>query len=93
MLISRTSRYQRNLISLVDDRNGTSRQYIVHRQPVAMVLQVNDYLWRQDDRVDSLAASFYGSESSWWMIAEANPAVLDWSTVPAGTRIRVPRVA
>jgi phage tail protein X len=93
MLISRTSRYQRNITAVVDDRNGAPQRYIVHRQPVAMTLQVNDYLWRQGDRVDSLAASFYGSESSWWMIAEANPSVLDWVSVPAGTRIRVPRVA
>lgn len=93
MLISLTSRYQRNTTALVDDRDGNSQLYIVHRPPVGMVVQVNDYLWRQSDRVDKLAADYYGSESSWWMFAEANPHVLDWSAVPAGTRVRVPRVA
>jgi hypothetical protein len=93
MLISRTSRYQRNFTALVADHAGNPQEYIVHRQPVAMTLQVNDYLWTQDDRVDSVAADFYGSETSWWMIAEANPQVLDWTEVAVGTRIRVPRVA
>lgn len=93
MLISGTSRYQRNLTALVAGRDGTTQQYIVHRSPVAMVLQVNDYLWRQSDRVDALAAGYYGSETSWWMIAEANPNILDWANVPPGTRIRIPRVA
>jgi phage tail protein X len=93
MLISRTSRYQRNSTALVNDRNGNPQLYIVHRQPVAMALQVSDYLWRQADRVDSIAGDYYGSESSWWMFAEANPHVLDWSEVTAGTRVRVPRVA
>lgn len=93
MLIDRTSRYQRNLLDLVADRNGNPQQYIVHRTPVAMTLQINDYLWRQYDRVDSVAAGYYGSESSWWMIAEANPQVLDWTSVVPGTRVRIPRVA
>ncbi|MBD0734068.1 tail protein X [Streptomyces sp. CBMA29] len=93
MLISRTSRYQRNVTALVQDRNGATQQYIVHRVPTAMTLQVNDYLWQQGDRVDSLAADYYGSESSWWMIAEANPHVLDWADVAPGTHIRIPRVA
>lgn len=93
MLISRTSRYQRNLTGLVNDRNGNPQQYIVHRAPVAMTLQVQDYRWREYDRIDTVAANFYGSETSWWMFAEANPQILDWSAVPAGTRIRIPRVA
>lgn len=93
MLISRTSRYQRNLTALTNDRGGHAQQYIVHRQPQAMVVQVQDYLWQEGDRVDTLAASYYGSETAWWMIAEANPQVLNWSSVPVGTPVRVPRVA
>lgn len=93
MLISRTSRYQRNLTALVNDRAGNPQQFIVRRAPVTLTIQVNDYLWRQSDRADSIAAGYYGSESSWWMYAEANPQILDWSDVPPGSQVRVPRVA
>lgn len=93
MLISRTSRYQRNQTALVADRHGDPQLCVVRLAPVDQVLQVSDYRWQQVDRVDHLAAEYYGSESSWWMFAEANPQVLDWLAVPPGTRVRVPRVA
>ncbi|MGW3272790.1 hypothetical protein ACWDFH_15135 [Streptomyces kronopolitis] len=61
------------------------------RRPTNQSLRVADYRWRADERVDSVAALFYGSESSWWMYAEANPRVLDWTKPQAGLQIMVPR--
>ncbi|MFC9505399.1 hypothetical protein [Streptomyces sp. NPDC057002] len=91
MAISRTSRYQRNETTLVKDRNGQLQLAVMHRRPEAQKLRVSDYRWRSSERVDDVATRYYQSESSWWMYAEANPGILDWTQVPAGQQIMVPR--
>ncbi|MET8342452.1 hypothetical protein [Streptomyces microflavus] len=91
MAISRTSRYQRHETALVPDRKGQLQLAIMPRKPADQALRVSDYRWRADERVDTVAAEYYSSESSWWMYAEANPRVLDWTNPPAGLQIMVPR--
>lgn len=91
MAIDITSRYQRNTTALVPDRAGNLQLAIMPRRPDAQTLRVTDYRWRTSERVDDVAARYYGSESSWWMFAEANPSILDWNQVQAGQQILVPR--
>ncbi|MEV5264832.1 hypothetical protein [Streptomyces werraensis] len=91
MPIDMTSRYQRNETALVPDRTGRLQLAIMHRRPVDQRLRVSDYRWRSDDRPDDVSSRYYGSESSWWMVAEANPQIMDWTQVPAGQQIMVPR--
>lgn len=91
MAIDITSRYQRNEVALVPDRVGRLQLAVMPRRPVAQTLRVTDYRWRAAERVDEVASRYYGSESSWWMVAEANPSILDWSQVQAGQQILVPR--
>ncbi|MFE2539055.1 hypothetical protein [Actinacidiphila glaucinigra] len=91
MAIARTSRYQRNATALVAGRDGQLRLAVMHRRPVDQSLRVSDYRWRDSERVDDVSTRYYGSESSWWMYAEANPGVLDWTQVAAGQQVMVPR--
>lgn len=91
MAISRVSRYQRHTTAVVVDRHGNRQVAIMRRVPVAQRVRVMDTLWREGDRVDLLANRYLGSAQEWWVVAEANPAVLDW-TAPAGsTPVMVPR--
>ncbi|MEV7902176.1 tail protein X [Streptomyces anulatus] len=91
MAISLTSRYQRHATALVRDRRGNLQLAVMSRAPENQSLRVSDYRWRSHERVDDVSTRYYGSETSWWMIAEANPRVLDWTQVPAGMQIMVPR--
>jgi phage tail protein X len=91
MAIDITSRYQRNETALVADRNGKLQLAVMPRRPAEQTLRVSDYRWRAGDRVDDVASRYYGSESSWWMYAEANMQILDWTQVPPGQQIMVPR--
>lgn len=92
MAVSLTSRYQRNDVGLIVDRHGALQRAILRRAPQAQTLRVSDHLWQAGDRVDLLGARYYGSETSWWMIAEANrAAVLDWTSPAPGTALVVPR--
>lgn len=89
--ISLTSRYQLNKVGVVLSRTGRPRLAILHRMPDAMLMRVVEHLWTAYDRIDVLAARYYGNETSWWMIAQANPTILDWTSVNVGTVIRIPR--
>nr|PZN17704.1 MAG: hypothetical protein DIU80_24055 [Chloroflexota bacterium] len=50
------------------------------------------YQVRDQDRIDDLATRFLGDVSLWWMIADANPEILDPSRLPLGAVIRIPDV-
>lgn len=91
--VSLTSRYQQNTIGTVLASDGTPRQAILQAYPQSLLLQVFEHLWTRYDRVDLLAATYYGNETSWWMIARANPSVQDWMNVPVGSIIRIPNVS
>lgn len=90
--VSLTSRYQQNTIGTVLTADGIPRQAILQKYPQALLLQVFEHLWTRYDRIDLLAATYYGNETSWWMIARANPTIQIWTSVPIGTVIRIPNV-
>jgi len=45
------------------------------------------------DRFESLAFQFYGDVTLWWVIAIANPNIVDFSSIflPIGSQIRIPQ--
>lgn len=89
-MISRTSRYQTNQLATFTDRQGRPQIAIVHQAPQPQRLTVYDYLWKDFDRVDLVAARYYQVEDAWWTFARANPGTLDWTQVAAGTAVMIP---
>jgi phage tail protein X len=90
--VSPSSRYLSNPIVLLPDPSGMARQVITSTPPEAVVITYTSYLVQGDDRIDSLAQSFYGDSTMWWAFANANPEIMDWSNLESGTIIRVPNV-
>jgi phage tail protein X len=45
---------------------------------------------REGDRIDLLAAQYYGDVTLWWRICDANPEVIDWMWLSPGTMLRIP---
>lgn len=89
-MISAASRYSRNVVQNITGSNGVTRPTIMPRIPNSRTAVVADYTWHIGDRTDILAARSYGDELLWWVIADANPEILDWTTVPDGTIVRIP---
>jgi nucleoid-associated protein YgaU len=51
-----------------------------------------EHVVMEGERLDQLAARFYGDPRKWWLIADANPEELDpRQLLRPGRRIRVPR--
>lgn len=47
---------------------------------------------QEGDRIDLLAAKYYGDVTLWWMICDANPELIDWMWLPSGIMLRIPNV-
>lgn len=90
MMISPSSRYANATTTVITDTEGASRQTIIQQSPSSQSLTVVNYSWGATDRIDLLAALAYGDETMWWVIANANPEILDWTQITPGTVVRVP---
>lgn len=91
MTIQATSRYIDSPVFIVNV-DGGHRQVIGSgpQEPYAFTFQ--SYQVTGSDRLDTLAFDFYGDETKWFAIADANPEILDWTIMPVGTIIRIPNL-
>jgi hypothetical protein len=49
------------------------------------------YIWKESDRIDTVAAKFLGDPQIWWKITDINEHIQDpWNITP-GVGIRIPR--
>lgn len=92
MAIGVTSRYRDNKVLLIQDPEGDIRPSIIWEPPPTRSFTYTSYVWSEGDRGDLIAAVYYGDPTFWWLIAHANPEILDWNSVPMGTVIRIPDV-
>jgi phage tail protein X len=91
MTISLFSRYADNTVTPIMDKSGVTRSTIIIEPPTnSVTYSISTYEWQTGDQIDYLASSAYGDETQWWRIADANPEILMWNDITAGTQIRVP---
>lgn len=91
-MIFPTSRYANSKLVIVKKDNGTNVQVIVPSNARSFTFNYVFYTFGGQDRVDTIAEAFYGDPKQWWRIGDANPEILDWSSVSPGTHIRIPNV-
>lgn len=88
-MIFANSRYAGSQVIPVD-RDGQVISVIVPGPAQAQTISYVSHLLTAQDRLDNLANQYYGDPSQWWVIAGANPELIDWSALATGTVIRVP---
>lgn len=89
-MISTDSRYVSAVIDTAEGPAGDTRQEMRVPFPRSRQLSYTEYRMTAGDRVDTVAYDFYGNAQFWWMIANANPEIIDWLDVDPGMIIRVP---
>lgn len=89
-MITADSRYSTATIATIQTATGSSRQTVIVPDPAEKVISYTNYIVRDGDRIDQLANKFLGMSKLWWMIADANPEIVDWFVLPRGTVLRIP---
>lgn len=90
-MISSVSRYRDSKIVVLPYGDG-QRRTIVPSAQGDYTFRFQLHTVRAGERVDTLAARYYGDEDLWWQIADGNPERLDWMTLTPGEILRIPHV-
>jgi len=92
MAVYRDSRYDDGDAQQIKNKTTGAYAWTVYRQfPESRVINYIDYTWVDGDRLDYIAAIYYGDPKLWWEILDANPGLPDALEISPGTIIRVPR--
>jgi len=73
------------------DTKRKRRRYNSNLPPLIEKLDTDIYIISRDgDRLDMLAYEYYGDQSQWWVIAQANHIGKGTFAIEPGIRIRIP---
>ena len=89
-MITAESRYRDSLVVNVAKPDGTDVQVITPSSATAYTFNFIYYIASAGDRIDTIANAFYGDPTQWYVVADANPEILDWSVIDPGTLLRIP---
>jgi nucleoid-associated protein YgaU len=85
------SRYARTPVVAPEAADGVARRVLAPRTPPPTP-GVFEHVVVAGERLDHLAARFYGDPRRYWLILDANPEELDpFRLLVPGRRIRIPR--
>lgn len=84
------SRYADAEISYVLDPRVQATRATIFRSPRPQSDYYRIYKWKDGDRLDLLANAYYESPSEWWRIIDANPEILDPTSIKPGQTLRIP---
>jgi nucleoid-associated protein YgaU len=86
-------RYARAPIILYNRKYGTSQAIPAIRENVMNgTIQSNQYITKENERLDIIAGKYYGDGTLWWIIAAASG--IGWGLqMPAGTILKIPSLS
>jgi nucleoid-associated protein YgaU len=88
-VISANSRYAASTVISVD-KDGQPVNVITPGQQQPQTISYVSHMVTDLDRLDNLSNQYYGDPTAWWIIANANPEIIDWTNLTPGAIIRVP---
>lgn len=91
-MINATSRYANAVITVVDDPQRGTHQSVNPQALADRTFAFTYYQVDSEDTVDWLAFRFFDDGTLWWILADANPEIIDWQNLVPGTVIRIPNV-
>lgn len=93
-MIFNKSRYSGGRIGQAYDRHSDKPTVYVFRKFSVRSTDVSyyEYLFKDGDSLDLIAATFYGTSKDWHFILDVNPEIPDPFHIKPGTVIRIPIV-
>ena len=93
MTIYSGSRYEYSLIDFFSTKeNGDENPTVFYTMTDLGVVTYVSHYYVDGERLDTLSYKYYKTSSFWWVIAEFNPEVKDFTNIPTGTILRIPSV-
>jgi nucleoid-associated protein YgaU len=93
MSILKGSRYEYSTVDFIPTKvNGPQNAYIMYTFNPLDKTVYSEHVFTQGERLDQIANKYYKNPYSWWLIAESNPEIVDFTNIQPGTRLRIPRV-
>jgi phage tail protein X len=89
-MIGQDSRYSTAKVVTANGPDGEPRQEMRVAFPSPKLISYTYYRVVSGDRADTLAWDFYGRADLWWLIADANPEIIDWFDITVGEVLRIP---
>lgn len=89
-MIDNSSRYVNSkLVTQVRD-DGTQAVVITPGDAKSFTFTYTYHQVNGSERIDTIAYAFYGDATKWWKIADVNPEIMKWDSIPIGTVLRIP---
>lgn len=89
-MIYSDSRYaDGRIFKAYDSRTGKAQITVLRVYPNLQSVFYT-YVWKEGDRIDTLAQRVYGNSDEWVTIMDYNPEIIDPSSISPGTLIRLP---
>jgi nucleoid-associated protein YgaU len=92
-MIFKGSRYQFSTVDFFSTKTTKSEQPVIFYTFSKLgLLSYWEHQYVQGERLDHIASKYYQNPKSWWLIAEYNPQIVDFTTITPGTILRIPNV-
>ena len=92
MAVLRGSRYANAYVGIVNNTGGKAQPVLFRGPKKVSRTTTRTYQVVAGDRLDKLSFSFYGTETLWWVIADAN-IFLQADPLTPGMVLRIPNGA
>ena len=93
MAIYKGSRYEYSTVDYFSTtENGTENPVVFYQFSNLGLVRYWVHEYVAGERLDQIAAKYYGKPEFWWIIPEYNPEIQDITDIPAGTELRIPNV-
>jgi nucleoid-associated protein YgaU len=92
-MIFKGSRYQFSTVDFFSTNTTKSEQPVIFYTFSKLgLLSYWEHQYVQGERLDQIASKYYQNPKSWWLIAEYNPQIVDFTNITPGTLLRIPNV-
>lgn len=93
MSIFKGSRYEYSTIDYVATNSNLIEEPIVFYTASGFGLtKYWEHTYVSGERLDHISYKYYKNSEYWWLIAEYNPVIVDFTNIKPGTILRVPNV-
>lgn len=93
MAIYKGSRYEYSTVDYIStELDGPENPIVFYYLSHLSNVSFYEHQYIKGERLDQIATTYYQNPGYWWIIPEFNPQIEDFTNIPDGTIIRLPRV-